>query len=148
MGVELDSGGGDNSGSHSGVRYFICKPGHGYSYLPPKVKRLSPLAVAATSSGSSTNSGPTTDSQLTPPSPPPPLIPRLPSTNEDSTPPIPQKLDLEPSSLVQSPSLTAIFFLTPPPSSLPLLLHPLPLLPPKRVTLETGMSVFVTGADF
>ncbi|CAI7996651.1 hypothetical protein GBAR_LOCUS1914 [Geodia barretti] len=106
MGVELDNGGGDNSGSHSGERYFICKPGHGYSYLPPKVKRLSPLAVAATSSGSSTNSGPTTDSQLTPPSPPPPLIPRLPSTNEDSTPPIPQKLDLEPSSLVQSPSLT------------------------------------------
>ena len=127
MGVELDSGGGDNSGSHSGVRYFICKPGHGYSYLPPKVKRpaekirtfgkkmcsncvvarLTHTALSLTSSPDSllqqyiaaTSSGPLPTVaqllipltfQLTPPSPPPPLIPRLPSTNEDSTPPIPQ----------------------------------------------------------
>ena len=39
MGVELENGGGDNSGSHSGVRYFTCKPGHGVFLPPSKVKR-------------------------------------------------------------------------------------------------------------
>ena len=39
MGVELENGGGDNSGSHSGVRYFTCRPGHGVFLPPSKVKR-------------------------------------------------------------------------------------------------------------
>ena len=43
MGVELDSGGGDNSGSHSGVRYFNSRPGHGVFLPPSKVKRSAEL---------------------------------------------------------------------------------------------------------
>ncbi|CAI8046053.1 hypothetical protein GBAR_LOCUS25461, partial [Geodia barretti] len=71
--------------------------------------RHSPPAVAATSSGSSTNSGPTTDSTDFPahsssssPSP----HPSPPVNKKDSTLPTPQKLDLKPSSLAQSPSPT------------------------------------------
>ena len=45
MGVELDNGGGDNSGSHSGVRYFNCRPAHGVFLPTSKVKgQLSALS--------------------------------------------------------------------------------------------------------
>ena len=37
--MELDSSGGKNDGSQSGVRYFRCKPNHGVFVPPSKVKR-------------------------------------------------------------------------------------------------------------
>ena len=45
MGVELDQGGGDNSGSHSGVRYFNCRPSHGVFLPPSKVKRSVKITI-------------------------------------------------------------------------------------------------------
>ncbi|CAI8007935.1 CAP-Gly domain-containing linker protein 4 [Geodia barretti] len=151
MGVELDSGGGDNSGSHSGVRYFNCRPAHGVFLPPSKVKRLSPPAVAATSSGSSTNSGPTTDSTDFPahssssspsPRPSPPVNKRRLNTS-NTTKTGPRAKQPRTVSLTNPPSSSSLPHHPPSLSSSTLSLSSLP-----NVTLETGMSVFVTGADF
>lgn len=150
MGVELESGGGggDNSGSHSGVRYFNCRPNHGIFLPPSKVKRVSPVSMA-TSLGSSMTArstdapdmaGHTTSSSSPSPHPSPPVTKRRLNTSKAAPRPKQARTtNPPPSSSSTSSSLSYNQSL----SSSSLSLSSLP-----NVTLETGMNVFVTGADF